>query len=510
MKKATAWLAPFVILLLVAGCDRQDAENAPSMESGSQPSETEIVMVLPVTTTSGEAKNHFYAGLDAMDMGRLNDANAHFEQAVQADPTFAQGYLRIANSAASTEEFTTNLAKAVELSENAARPEQLLIMITQKGFENDVEGQLALAQELVELQPESPRAWLTLAGVQGGMNTVEESRASIMKALELAPNFAAAHMQLGNNYLFLEPRDFAQAERHDQHAIDLAPDEPTPYDLLGDVHRAQGDLEAAYQDYTMAAERAPTLGSPLQQRGHVNSFLGRYDEARADYDRAMELETARGNNNAPFFAVYKSYVNIHAGEPDAAIAELTEMVANADQMGVEGTTDIKINCLTNIAQIATHTGDFERAAAALEERAPLMRQQAEEAGTDQFRRSQEAGIVYFEAMLAARQGDAETARAKAEEYTALVEPDPNPRKMEAVHQILGMTEFYQQNYATAIEHLAQGAPGNIYMKYHRALALDESGQSEQASALFDEIAVWNFNGVGFALIRNDVLERVES
>ncbi len=40
MKKAIAWLAPFVILLLVAGCDRQDAENAPSMESGSQPSKT--------------------------------------------------------------------------------------------------------------------------------------------------------------------------------------------------------------------------------------------------------------------------------------------------------------------------------------------------------------------------------------------------------------------------------------------------------------------------------------
>ena len=104
--------------------------------------------------------------------------------------------------------------------------------------------------------------------------------------------------------------------------------------------------------------------------------------------------------------------------------------------------------------------------------------------------------------------DAETARAKADEYTALVEPDANPRKMEPVHQILGMTEFYQGNYAAAAEELAQAAPGNVYAKYYRAVALDESSQTEEADALFDELAVWNFNGLGYALIRADVLERV--
>lgn len=508
MKKTIPWLASLMILSLLAGCDRPDAETPQSGETGGPASE--IVMTLPITTTSSEAKTHFYAGLDALDMSRFDEANTHFEQAVQADPTFAQGFLNVANSAASTEEFTTNLTQAVALSENAARPEQLLITITQKGFENDVEGQRAAAQELVELEPESPRAWLTLAGVQSGMNDVEESRTSIMKAIGLAPGFAAAHMQLGNNYLNLEPKDFTQAEQHFQHAVDLAPEEPTPYDLLGDAHRAQNNLEAAYQDYTKAAELAPALGSPLQQRGHVNSFLGRYDEARADYDRAMELETARGNNTAPFYAVFRAYVNLHAGEPDAAIAELNELVANADQMNVEGTTDIKINGLTNVAQIAMHYGNFATAAQALERMASLIRQQAEEVGTDPFRRSQEAGIVYFEAMLAARQGDAETARAKAEAYTALVEPDPNPRKMEPVHEILGIADFFQEKYAEAAEHLAQGTPGNTYLKYYRAVALEESGQGEQASALFDEIAVWNFNSVGYAMIRKDAMTHAES
>ncbi len=485
--------------VVLAGCQPQ--EGALGAAEGG------VVMELPVTTSSDAARSHFDAGLEAADMGRANDANAHFELAIEADPGFAQGYLRVAFTSASTEEFTTNLATAVELSQSASQAEQLMIMITQRGFERDVEGQLALAEELVELEPESPRAWLTLAGIQAGMNDIADSRNSIANALDLAPSMAAAHMQLGNNYLFLEPKDFASAERHFQAAIDAAPDEPNPYDLMGDVHRAQGNLEAAYQDYTMAADRAPTMGSPLQQRGHVNSFLGNYDEARADYTTAMDLEDARGTNNAPFFAPFRAYVNIHAGDPEAAVAELTELVATADAMNIEGAIDVKINALNNIVQIATHYGDWSTATTALEDLAILLRQQAEDVGTEQFSRGQEGAIVYWEGMIAARQGDTRTAEAKAAEFATLVEPDANPRKMEPVHQILGITEFYQENYVAAVEHLDAGNPNNIYMQYYRAVALDEIGRSDEADAVFEKLAVYNFNGLGYAMTRADIIER---
>ncbi|MEE9208165.1 MAG: hypothetical protein V3U67_07315 [Gemmatimonadota bacterium] len=503
MSKGLLLLAPLAALPLLAGCQAADTDTSATVGSGA-----ELVMTLPISTESDEARAHLEAGLAAADMARGNDANDHFEKAVEADPEFAQGYLRVANTAASTEEFTTNLKRAVELMDTAEPAERLLIEIAQKGFENDVEGQLQKANELVELTPESPRAWLTLAGIQGGLNDADGARKSYAKTIEIAPKFAAAYMQAGNNYLFIEPKDFSKAEEHFQTAADLAPGEPNPYDLLGDVHRAQGDLEAAYDDYTRAAERAPDLGSPIQQRGHVNSFLHRFDEARADYTRSMELETARGNNTAPFFAPFRAYVSLHEGNPDAAIAELRVLVDGADESGYEGITDIKINGLTNIARIAMHSGAFDIARSALDERATLMRQQAEETGTEEFARAQERGIIYLDAMLAARQGDAETAKAKADEFGVLAEMDPNPRGLEPMHQILGITEHFQGNYEAAIEHLVQGAPGNIYMKYYRAIALQEAGMTEEASGLMDEIAVWNFNGVGFALIRNDVMERV--
>jgi len=48
----------------------------------------------------------------------------------------------------------------------------------------------------------------------------------------------------------------------------------------------------------------------LQQRGHVNSFAGDYDAARADYDSAMAM--GRGNERG-FFAPFRAYVSAYAG-----------------------------------------------------------------------------------------------------------------------------------------------------------------------------------------------------
>jgi tetratricopeptide (TPR) repeat protein len=498
-------LLPVLALPLVA-CAGPETESAAEMEEAGAEA-PDVVMVMPVSTQSEEARGHYMAGSHALDMARPTEANTLFEQAVAADPQFAAGYLMIASSAASTEEFTANLALANQYAARASQQEQLRIAIMQRGFENNTEGQLEAALELVDVEPLSPRAWLTLAGVQAGLNDVEASRTSVARAIELAPDFAAAHTQAGNSYLFLEPKDFAKAEEHFRRAIALQPTEPNPYDLLGDVHRAQGDLQAAYEDYTMAAERAPEMGSPLQQRGHVNSFLGNYDEARADYDRAMELETMRGNTNAPFYAVFRAYVSIHAGEPEAAIEELREIAVQADAMEAGG-VDAKINAVTNVAQIAMHYADFETAASAFAERAALVRSRAEGVGSESFTRLTEAGIVYWEGMLAARSGDAETAQAKAQEYAALVESDPNPRKLEPVHQLLGMNDFVQGDFASAAEQLAQAAPGNVYMDYYEALALAETGAAAEAREILEALSVYNFNGVNYAMIRADVLSRV--
>jgi tetratricopeptide (TPR) repeat protein len=211
--------------------------------------------------------------------------------------------------------------------------------------------------------------------------------------------------------------------------------------LLGDVHRAQNKLEAAYKDYTKAAELAPDLGSAYQQRGHVNSFLGNYDEARADYTRSAELEDARGSNVGGFFLIYRAYVNAHEGNLGAAIAELRELAAGADEAYSEAVIDLKVNALTNAALFATEAEDRETASAVIADAAAVMRQQAEDVGSAELRDAQEATIAYMEGLLAARTEDYETAAAKAAEFEGHVASSTNPRKLERMHEIHGIAAY---------------------------------------------------------------------
>src|SRR6266581_5578174 len=151
---------------------------------------TSGIMGIPVTTSSADARNHFLQGQRELDLARNFEALDHFKRAVAADSTFAIAYLNVANTGNSLDEFKTNLARAEALAAKASDAEQLEIQIARRGFENDVSGQLAAAQQLVAKYPESPRAFLTLGNIQTALNSNADARASYDKALSLAPRFA--------------------------------------------------------------------------------------------------------------------------------------------------------------------------------------------------------------------------------------------------------------------------------------------------------------------------------
>lgn len=462
------------------------------------------VMVMPVTTASDEAKGHFMQGQHSLDMGRPFDAIPQFNAALEADPNFAYAYLRLANASDSWDEYMKYLEMAAQRAESASEAERLQIQIAQTFLNNDVAGRMQLAERLVEVAPESPRAWLTLAENQTGLNQIEEARASMMKAVAVSPEFALVYMQLGNSYLFSEPKDFGKAEVRFAKVAELEPNEPISYDLLGDVYRAQNKLTQARDSYTRAVELAPEEALPLQQRGHVNSFLGAYDEARADYDAAIAL--GKGNQPANF-GQWRAYVSVYEGDPQAAIDELNALAAAVDGMGIPEPRGVKIGILADVVMIALHHNVIPAAEAALTQRSQLMMEQADQVGTDGFRRDQVANNVYLEGMLAARQGDYATAAAKADEFMSIIEPSSNPRKNEPAHDLLGLVSLLQGDYTGATRHYENANPNNIYTLYHHALALEGAGDPAAAMEIYQDLAVYNFNWVGYALIRKDVIEK---
>ncbi|HUG01592.1 MAG TPA: tetratricopeptide repeat protein [Longimicrobiales bacterium] len=469
-------------------------------EMAAETPPAEALWLLAPGDVNDEARSALLAGQHALDMGRAVEAHDHFVRAVQADPASAFAHLSAANTAPSLEAFLTHLRHAEERADQASEPVRLLIESARMGLTNDTQGQLALARRLTELEPGNPRSWMQLAGAQSTVNDEAAARASLDRAIEAAPGFAPAYFQLVNSYMLSEPRDLARAETNARRGVELAPEESIVHDLLGDVFRAQDRLVDAGAAYTRAAELGSENGLAYQQRGHVNSFLGNYDQARADYDAAIEQADP---NAATTFAVYRALVSVHAGEPQAAVDELNALVGRIDGLDVPNATGNKLFALNTAGLIASHNGLFDEAESANERWAELARAQAEQIGTEENTAATESQIAFIDGMLAARRGDFDAAREKAHESMTLVEGQRNPLRDQPAHELLGLVALLQEDYEAAVAEYEQTSPNNLYASYHHALALEGLGRADEAREIFARVAGTNFNDPGLAIVKKD-------
>lgn len=464
------------------------------------------VPMISITTPSEAAREHFLAGIRAQDEELPIAARDHFAAAIAADSSFALAHLFAATNAASFALYKAHLEKAVRHGAKASSAERLLIAAEQSASLNDLNARLRNAQQLVNETSRNPWALRALARAQLALGRTAEARATFAQILQTAPDFAAVHAELGNSYLQSTPRDPTRAESHLRRALELAPDAMYTHDCMGDFYRATNQLQKAKSEYTRASELVAGLAGPFQQRAHVNAFLGNYAEARADYDRAIAL--AEPNVKAGF-GIFRALLGVYAGDPAAAERELDSLVLAIDPTTVPNAVGIKINALTDQALIATHHGHFDVAKKAIERLGPLWQTQAQVAGTPAIQGLAKAAVAYAEGMLAARQGNYALARAKAKEYMSARAGENNPRKDEGAHAILGMADLREGKHASAVGHFEKTDQDDIYMSYHRALALAGAGRRAEARAIFKQISEWNFSSAGLALVQRDAANKLK-
>ncbi len=474
----------------------------PVVARAGTPTDASMAM-LPISSASAVARMHATLGQRALDMGHDPEAAQHFQQAVAADSTSAFAHLGAANASTSFAEYDAKLKAAAKFAAHATRAEQLLIDIAQKALIDDCDGAEALARDLVTAEPTNPRSYLALATLQQHMGREMEARRTMERAIDVAPEFSPAFLQLARSYMTAQPTDPPKARPYVERLVALEPTEPQAYLVEGNYYRATNQLPRARSAYTRASELAPAMSMPLQLRGHVSSFLRDYDAARADYDRARKL----GRRNDPgTIAMYRALVAAHAGDPRRAIAELDQLAVDIDAMSLPDPVGSKISVLTAEATVAIATGDFVSARQALAKRSPLVREQVA-TSNDTVKKLIEANVAYFDGLLAARQGDTTVARAKADDITRILAATKDPRKDQRVHAILGVLARQRKDYRGAVRHLAQANPNDMYILYEHALALDGAAQPDKARELFRKIARYNFNDADVAVVRAAAAKR---
>ena len=210
-------------------------------------------------------------------------------------------------------------------------------------------------------------------------------------------------------------------------------------------------------------------------------------------------------------ANYRAFVNLHAGDHAAAVTELKAELDRLETLDMP--PDQKIGArnfiLTNISDICFNYDMLDDAATAVDQLSASLAESGSNSGDANFARQQKAVATFWQGKLAVRQGDYDTAAAKAEEFKALLAEDANPRAMEPYHEMLGLIALRQENYDAAIEHYEQAnlstsaGAGDVKNIYMLAQALEGAGRDAEADELLQQVASWNFNSAWFAMLRNE-------
>lgn len=479
------------VMALLAGCASQTADE------GS----------IPITTGSDEAREFFIQGRMAFEMGRRDDARAQFEKAIGADPAFAIAYLyraRLSNSAQEWKKFTD---LALEHKSGASEGEQMLIDMIPLYIASDDEALLAHANKLAEAYPKSPRAAMEVVYAMEGLNMTAESRAQLESIISDHPTFVPAYRTLANSYVFEMPNDYGKAETYAKKFVELAPGEATGHILLGDVYRAQVQLEKALEAYTKAVEVDPSHPVGYAKKGHADTFLGNYDVARADFEEAMQHSEGTGKISGANFGVY-TYV--YAGDFAAALNANAAVMQNIPQMiEDEGAQKQAMSiCYEDRCKIAAAAGEFDIARDAFDAYADLRSSIAEAMNMPEFEGYSQADLAELEGWIHAMEGDYDAALASAEASAEHLAFSKSPRKLEGVHLLKGYIALQQGDAAAALEHFAQSNEDWITVTFYTARAEEALGNMDKAMQLYREVAEWNFNGIDYALIRNKALEKV--
>ena len=192
----------------------------------------------------------------------------------------------------------------------------------------EMDAAIAHFQEALEIKPDFAAAHHSLGCALAGRGDAAAAIVHYKKALEIKPDFAAAHYSLG---AALAGRgEAAAAIAHYEKALDINPDYAEAHYSLGDALAGRGEAAAAIAHYEKALDINPdyaeahyNLGVTLAERGEVATAIAHYRKALEIKPDYVEAHINLGCRLAEFGQVDEAiahYTNALAIKPDFAAA----------------------------------------------------------------------------------------------------------------------------------------------------------------------------------------------
>jgi tetratricopeptide (TPR) repeat protein len=230
---------------------------------------------------------HNNLGQALFQTGKVDEATAHYQQALQINPNYAEAHNNLGNA------------------------------LFQK---RKVDEAIAHYQKALQINPDYFEAHNNLGNTLLQKGSVEEAIAHYQKALQINPDFAEAHNNLGP--ALIKKGRMAEAMVQFQKALQINPGYADAHDNLGNALLQMGKVDEAIVQFQQvlqikpdSAEACNNLGSALMQKGQI-------DEAMVQFQQALQINPgyAEAHNNL-------GYVLLHKGIIDEAITHFQKALA---------------------------------------------------------------------------------------------------------------------------------------------------------------------------------------
>ncbi|MEE2934230.1 MAG: tetratricopeptide repeat protein [Pseudomonadota bacterium] len=153
----------------------------------------------------------------------------------------------------------------------------------------DLDGAEEIYLEILNKDPGNPIALHYHGVLQFQRGKHGEAKALISKALEIAPDYADAHYNLGK--VHHESDEIDTAISYYETAISYDSESPETYNRLGLAQEQKGLLSAAEKSYETALEQQPEFLDALNNLGNVLRSLERPEDAIKQFLRAIEINS---------------------------------------------------------------------------------------------------------------------------------------------------------------------------------------------------------------------------
>ncbi|WGV27867.1 serine protease [Halotia branconii] len=222
------------------------------------------------------------------DQGKLEQAIANYEKAIQLNPKYANAYYNLGIALFDQKKLDEAVAayqKAIQLNPKDAIAYNNLgnALSDQKKLDEAV----AAYQKAIQLNPKYAIAYYNLGIALFDQKKLDEAVAAYQKAIQLNPKDADAYVGLGN--ALFDQKKLDQAVAAYQKAIQLNPKGDYAYNNLGNALGEQGKLEQAIANYQKAIQLNPNNAYAYNNLGNALRDQKKLEPAIANYQKALSL-----------------------------------------------------------------------------------------------------------------------------------------------------------------------------------------------------------------------------